>query len=458
LVLLSPLILVRLLSVAEFGRYREFLLYAGLLGTLVAFGINNSLLYFVPARPQDTWRFVRQSVVLTAFNSLVGVGLLAVLDVLFEGALVGDFLVPVSLYVLVLINVDFWEFLWLARKRPGAVLAYTAGRVLARITVVTAAAALARDVDTIVVSLIVLEAVRLVISFIAWRHAVRGPEAGADGSWREQLRFCAPVGASLALTTTNKSVTGIFISKVMGPVALAHYVIGAYLEPVIHILRNSISDALLPEMADKGRRAADPLQLWRRTTVLSTALLLPAAVLLHHFAEPIVVTFFSAAYLPAAAVLQIYVLVFVRECFDFGVLLRAMNRTAPIITGNLAAVLANFALLMLLAPRFGLVGAVAAFVASRFLDGLYLAWRTRRLLGVSVGEFASWADLGRVVVATAGAAVPLAFDWIQALGVAGFVPASLLFAATYAVALRVLRLPEAVRVFERLRQPLDARP
>jgi hypothetical protein len=39
LVLLSPLILVRLLRVAEFGRYREFLLYAGLMGTLVAFGI-----------------------------------------------------------------------------------------------------------------------------------------------------------------------------------------------------------------------------------------------------------------------------------------------------------------------------------------------------------------------------------------------------------------------------------
>ena len=37
LILLSPIILVRLLSVAEFGRYREFLLYVGLLTAVIPF-------------------------------------------------------------------------------------------------------------------------------------------------------------------------------------------------------------------------------------------------------------------------------------------------------------------------------------------------------------------------------------------------------------------------------------
>ena len=53
LVIISPILLVRLLTVEEFGRYREFLLYAGLLTTFCAFGINNSLLYFIPARPHS---------------------------------------------------------------------------------------------------------------------------------------------------------------------------------------------------------------------------------------------------------------------------------------------------------------------------------------------------------------------------------------------------------------------
>ena len=34
LVVISPILLVRLLTVEEFGRYREFLMYAGLLTTI----------------------------------------------------------------------------------------------------------------------------------------------------------------------------------------------------------------------------------------------------------------------------------------------------------------------------------------------------------------------------------------------------------------------------------------
>jgi len=114
---------------------------------------------------------------------------------------------------------------------------------------------------------------------------------------------------------------------------------------------------------------------------------------------------------------------------------------------------------MMLMPAAGLPGAVAAYVASRFLDGSYLAWRTVRLYGIHWRQLASWADQGRVGLATAIAAVPVyAFDWTHALGIVGVVPAVLLFAATFAVSLRALRLPEAIAAFQRLRQPLGARP
>ena len=460
LILFSPLILVRLLSVAEFGRYREFLLYVGLLAALCAFGINNSLMYFVPARPENAWRFVRQAVVLTAFNSLVGVLLLVTLDTLSGGAVVGEYLAPVCLYTLLFVNVDFWEFLWLGLKRPGAVFVYSSGRVLARMTVVIVAAGVSGDVNTIITALIALEALRLAVSIVVWRRMARGAEHAVAGSWREQLRFCTPVGTALVLVTANKSLGGLFVAKAMGPVALAHYTIGTYVEPIISVLRNSISDALLPEMAARdGKADADPLHLWRRTTVVSAILLLPAAVLLHRYAAPLVATLFSNEYLPAAVVVQIYVLTFIRECFDFGVLLRAINRTAPMVAGNVAAVVANLVLLAVLIPPFGLAGAVSAFVFSRFLDAAYLAWRTLDLFDVRLRELACWGDLARVVAATAVAAVPIyAFDWLHAFGLVGIVPALVVFAATFALALRVLRLPEAVEMFRRLRQPLGARP
>jgi O-antigen/teichoic acid export membrane protein len=460
LIVLSPVILVRLLSVEEFGRYREFLLYVGLFASVAAFGINNSLLYFVAANGDDAWRYVRQAVLLTAVNSVAGAVMLVGLNALLHGALVGDFAVPVALYVLLFVNVDFWEFLWLARRRPGAVFAYTSGRLFARMTVVIATAAISGDVDTIIGSLLVLEAGRLLLSTVFWRRQVAGLERSTGASWREQLRFCSPIGASLILVTLNKSLGALFVTKLLGPVALAHYTIGTYVQPLVTILRNSLSDVLLPHMAaQRLGPSGDRLALWRRSTVIAAVLLLPAAVVLAFFAEPLVVTVFSEDYRAAVPVLQIYLLVLVRECFDFGVPLRALGRTSPIMWSNSAAAVINVALLVVLMPRAGLAGAVTAFVVARFLEGLYLGWCMLRLYGISVRELASWRDLARVVTALGIAAVVLVAPvWTERLGLGGATLATVLFLLAFAAGLRLLRLPEAVRAWQRVRRPLIVEP
>ncbi len=458
IVIVSPIILVRLLSVAEFGLYREFLLYVGLLTSIAGFGINSSLLYFVPANRDGAWRYVRQAVLLTAFNSIAGAVLLVALNALLDGALVGDLAVPVALYVLLFANVDFWEFLWLAKRRPGAWFAYTSGRLVARMTVVIVAAALTGDVDTIIWSLIGLEAVRLVISTVGWRRQVSGPEAATAESWREQLRYCMPFGAAMILVTLNQSLGSLFVTKLMGPVALAHYTIGTYVQPIVNILRNSLSDVLLPEMAaQRAAMSADPLELWRRTTIVAAILLLPAGLVLATFAEPVVVTLFSEQYRAAVPVFQVYLLLLIRECFDFGVPLRTLNRTGPIAHSNLMAMLLNVALLVVLLPGAGLVGAVAAFVASRFAEGLYLGWRTMRLYGIGVRDLASWGDLARVLAALAAAsAVLLIPEWTALFGIAGVGLAAIGCLVTFLAGLLVFRLPEAVRAMRHLRRPIGA--
>src|SRR5579862_9277012 len=80
LMLISPILLVRLLNVEQFGRYREFLLYASILQALAVFSINDSVLYCVPANPQSPWRVARQTVVLTLCSSTLVMLALIVID------------------------------------------------------------------------------------------------------------------------------------------------------------------------------------------------------------------------------------------------------------------------------------------------------------------------------------------------------------------------------------------
>ena len=136
LLLISPIVLVRLLTIGEFGRYREFLVYSSVLASIAAFSIPNSLLYFVPADPARSWQYVRQTVQLTALTSIAAVLCIVIADLVSGGRVVGQQLWPVAIYVLVFVNIDFWEYLWLATQRPIAVFAYTSGRLVSRMLVV----------------------------------------------------------------------------------------------------------------------------------------------------------------------------------------------------------------------------------------------------------------------------------------------------------------------------------
>jgi len=266
LVLISPMLLTRLLSVEQFGQYREFLLYASVLDVLAAFNITTSLLRFVAHQPEHRQQFVDQAILMTLSTSVLVLVATSLLNWIFDGAIVGNYMLPLSIFVFVYVNFDFWEHLWLAQRRVGSVFAYTTGRLIARILTVVTAAWLSSDVHVIIWSLVGLESVRFVASLFMWaRH--RGAEHSLESGWREQLRFCGPAGAATVLISLNKSMGSLSVAKMLGPIGLAHYSIGTYMRPILTVLRNSMSDALLPEMSQQHRSqqqgaGGDPLLIW----------------------------------------------------------------------------------------------------------------------------------------------------------------------------------------------------
>ena len=454
LVLLSPVVLVRLLSVEAFGRYREFLLYASVLATAAAFGLTTSLLHFVPHRPEHAQRFVNQALMLTFATSTLAIGGVVTLNIALDGALVGDYTLPVAVYVALFVNFDFWEHLWIAQRRTVAVFGYTTGRLVARLTVVITAAALTGDVNVIIWSLVALETVRLLISAAVWARMRERRPAKLPGSWREQLRFCLPVGVAGVLQTFNKSMGSIFVARMLGPLGLAHYAIGIYVHPLIAVLRNSLSDALLPEMsAQKSSEQSDPLLLWRRMTIVAAIFLVAAAIILARFADTLIVALFTAEYRPAVPVFQIYMFVLIRETTDFAVPLRAINRTTPLMHGNVISIALNALLLSILLPLAGIPGAAIAYVVSRFVEGAYLGVQTARAYRIAPRELASWTDLLKVVLASALASIPLfGTFWTDSFGLFGALAATLCFLLIYAALLLHLRVPEAFLLWRRIQR------
>ena len=456
LMLISPVLLVRLLDVVAFGRYREFLLYASLLQALAVFSINDSVLYCVPANPASPWRVARQTVALTFGCSVLVVVALILLDAATGGTLVKGYLWPLVAYTLLSVNLDFWEFFWLANSRPGAVFIYSGSRLAGRVIVAVTAAAITHDVQSIIWSLVAFEGLRMVAAGIGFVLLDRSRyEPALAEPWRDQLRFCIPSGLGSVLAMLNRNLSNLAVARLLGPAALAQYAIGRFGEPIVVTLRNSVSTAALPEMVRRDRQSQNggPLALWGRATVINAIFLFPVVALVVRYASPLVVAVFGASYGAAAVVMQIYMLVVIRECFDFAPALRAINCTRPIVESNVAAIMVCALALWVLIPPFGVAGAMLALVISSCVDVLWLGWRTLGFYGVRLGDVLPWANIGRTALAALlASAVIVSPWWTQTLGVLGIVPAAATYIAVFAALLLTLRVPEAFTLLEWLKR------
>jgi len=449
LMLISPIFLVRLLTVADFGHYREFLLYGSILQAFAQFSINDSLLYCVPANPRSPWRLARQSAVLTLCSSLLVVLVLIAIDVSSGGQFVHGYLVPLVAYTLLSVNLDFWEYFWLANRRAQPVFFYSAGRLTLRVIVVVSVAAATRDFHAVIWSLVALEGTRFLaaaVAMLVFDRSAREPPLAEP--WRDQLRFCIPSGTASLLAMLNRNISNVLVARMLGAVAYAQYSIGRYGEPVVATVRNSVSAVILPEMVRKDRGGptdGTAIALWQKATVVNAIMLFPVAVLVGRYAEPLVTLVFGAKYASAAIVMQLYMLVVIRECFDFAPALRAVNRTRPLVESNVAGLLTCGVAMLLLIPVSGLAGAMAAFVIATYVDVTWLGWRTRQAYGVGITTLVPWRSIGKTALAAAIAALLLASSvWTEVFGRPGIVLAAVAYLAAFAGLLQMLRIPEAM--------------
>jgi len=403
LMMIGPIFLTRMLSVSDFGTYREFLAYSTALMPIATFCFSQSLLYFVPTFPTHVWQIVRQSVRYTAVGSFLMVAVLAIADQIAHGALLGPWAIYILAYTLLSVNVDFFEQLWISQQKTRLAFMYSSARLTMRLLLAVLIAYFSGDVRHIIFALLALEGVRLLLSLHMWRRSVEPEDPPLPTLGKQQRDYCLPLTASLAVGTFNKNIGNVLVVRMLGPEALAQYSVSSYALPILYVLRNSVSEALLPKLAGEAsaeNRAPD-LALWMRTNALFAILLVPVGVLLARYAEIVVSTLFSAKYLPAVPLFQVYMLSLLTDTVDFGVSFRLLNITRKFVRGFVMGMIVNLTTLVILLPLMGTVAALIALMAGQYLAAFYFGWVQSRITGVSFARTLGLPVLVRVMLAAA---------------------------------------------------------
>jgi O-antigen/teichoic acid export membrane protein len=459
LLFLSPILLVRILDPTTFGQYREFLAWSMIAASVAAFSISTNLLYFVPLHPESTRRYVSHTNWLTLFMSLLACAVIWLFGEPIRASISFDFLLPMALFVLLYVNVNFLDFYWIATKQPQYVFYYSTIRTIVRLGAVIGTAWVTRSIEAILVALLAVELLRVIVVLVISRMT-RLLSFGFDRSvMAEQLRFILPLGLGTSLSHVHQYVGQIVIASQLGVVALAVYAVASYNVPIIRIVRGAVSDAIFPDMV---RQAAseqpDRLRLWKRGNIAYSFLILPAFLVLFWYADVLIPLVFTEQYTEAVPIFRILLLIMPLEALELNSPLRAIKRTPDMLAGNVLLLATNLLCIVIFfrwLPEFAIFGPAVGMVAGYVVQLAFLAWRILRWYEIGFRDLMKWRSQAVIWLCTFGSGLLLlAGEYLPVPELYRVAGLTLLYGAAYFALIRLFRLEEVEKLVDTLHRKL----
>jgi O-antigen/teichoic acid export membrane protein len=344
-----------------------------------------------------------------------------------------------AVYVFLFLNLEVLVSYWLAHGRSMQVMGYTLAVTVWRIATLLAATVWLRDVEMIFVTIVCAEAVKNLWIYVWLRRRGLLVFRWDSAAMHEQVRLVAPLGLGSVLYKLN-DFGKVVVANQMGPVPLALYTTAAYQVPLVNIVQGALADVIFPDMVKRSQRdPVDGLLLWKRAQVLIFAAICPAWVLLTYWAEPVVRLLFTDAYVAATPYFQVFLLLMVRQCFQFSTPLRSVEDNASFAYANLIALLINAGFILALMPKYGLWGPTLGLVIGQFVASIYVGARVLKRYRLPLSELCQWGKLGLALVTSLVAIAALhASQRYLPGGPAGVLAALSIFVLVYGLGARVI--------------------
>ncbi|HTU65788.1 MAG TPA: oligosaccharide flippase family protein, partial [Steroidobacteraceae bacterium] len=411
---------------------------AMLVTSLGGFALAANLNYLIARSPERAATDITKTCVLMAMVGAISALAVAALRPWIVPAEIGTSWLLLATYVFLFLNLEVMVSYWLAQGRSLPVMVYTLVLTVWRLGTLLGAAFYFDDVEMIFVTIVVAEALKNLAIYLwlrsrgllefRWRHDV----------FREHLTLVAPLGLGSLLNKGN-DFGKVVVGTQLGPVPMALYTTAAYQVPLVNIVQTSLSDVIFPDMVKRAKK--DPVAgftLWKRAQTLIFAVICPGWLLLTYYAEPVIRIAFTEQYVAATPFFQVFLLLMLRQCFQFSVPLRSVADNASFATSNAVALVINAALIITLMPRHGLWGPTLGLVVGQMWTSVYLGRRLMKRFGLSLGDLVEWGKLGLALAASAVALAAMYGVSTYLDGPIGTVAGLIVYGVVYLVAARVI--------------------
>jgi O-antigen/teichoic acid export membrane protein len=416
-----PLVLVRIFPPEDFGLYKQLFLIHGTLVTILTFGFSASLYYFVPRHtPHEQQSYVTQTLFMLTVLGLAGAGLLVAFKSQIAQTLnnpgLEQYLPYLAAFTVLSLVASVLETLMVILKRAKQAAVTSLGSEVLRAGLMIGAAVLTRNMLVLVLAALAWAGCRFMVllAYLRWLGISWWSPLGRH-RLAEQFRYSIPFGFAVIVRTCADNLHQFVVSYLYSPALFAVYSVGYLQIPFIAILFESVSDVTLVSLTElrKDGLLEEAVRLMGDSVTKLALLLFPLYAWLMVNARDLIVLLFTERFAESVDIFRVFLTAIPLTAVSLGYVPRAFAETGLVMRMGTIRMGVTAALLLVMVPLFGLIGAGLATVLAMGFTEILILSKVAKLFSMSINNILPWKQLAKI--GAASLVVSLAAFSVQAM-------------------------------------------
>ena len=456
-----PIILVRLISVENFGIYKKFVLFYSIIIPVIELGLSQGILYFLPKNATN-----KDKLISNILFTYLSIGLLISLLIFifrnqlfysfFKIALTRNLLLAVSTYIFFSISSYSFEYILIALKKAKFAGFIISIREIIRTTLIVSFAFLFKSINGIIWSLSFFSIIYFIIFFV---YILRNKFLSISNFnfpyLKRIFKYTVPLGLAGMLNIINNRSSNLIVGILLTSTAYSIYAIGFFRIHVVDMAIRSVSHVLIPNLSQLNSEKRNDVELirkvWHKAIRYSSLISIPVAFFFIFFADKVIVLLFTEKFVQSINIFRIYLVTYLFSFTFCGVIPRVFGKSAFVLYSNLFILIFSIPLIYVMTKQFSIYGAAISGVFAYVLPIILQLGYSKYLFKIKFKRLLPWKFLGIIYCISFIIGVLINLIRLVALDRISFILVSFTsYLLVYYLCLKLLKIHEVKRLEKKI--------
>lgn len=374
------MILSRILTINQYGTYRQCFMIANLLNMVLLLGINEALLYYYRiVDKQEKCKIVTAMIVIKVISAVIVIVLLNIFSTKIASSInneiIESYIPVISLMTVAILLSSILESLYISIDDVVfyswfTIILYSAYYIIAAIIII-----MTKNEYHIMILFIVFELIRSIYLIIKFYKKEKLQFIINTNTIKYILKFALPIGVTAVIITLNREIDKLMIAHFHNTIDFAIYNNATITLPIVEFIEISIGVVIFPKLSelynDSGIKSA--MEIFKKATLYCAMIIYPIVFIISIFGEGYILFLFGEQYIGAFSILRVYMLRLLITIGLYSNIAILINRKRTLIVTSIIGLVSNILLNIILIQKLGMVGAAIATVIVQFIiEGLII--------------------------------------------------------------------------------------